>query len=105
MQQNFLNGTDKLKNYEEQNEVVNDIMNSSECKQYLIVTRSYNFNVQDFINDAMNRYKNKEELKNYYFPNIKDDRTWQTQIESLWLLERIILKYVLIKYDETRLKQ
>lgn len=95
---------DKIKNCIEQKDVYDDATKLWQHMQFLFFRHEYSDDVQRFINETIEKYRNKKEMKNYRFPVLIDYKDCDSQYGGLCAVQKILYDYSVIKFIESRAK-
>ena len=92
-----MNFLDCINDEKDKKEIFEQLSKINKYKNYL-TNKTTSDEIQKFIIDIINKYREKIEVANYYTkPN---DEISSNQYDTLWTLEAMIRQYVIIKYIE-----
>ena len=92
---------EKSKELKEQRELIDELLKIERYKKSTFGKSERNAEVQDFIDEIVNKYRGEAETKNYYNNPIgKDSSHWDSQFDTLCSLEKMLRQYAIIKFGE-----
>lgn len=93
-----MNFLDCINDEKDKKEIFEQLSKINKYKNYLLTNKTTSDEIQKFIIDIINKYREKIEVANYYTkPN---DEISSNQYDTLCILEAMIRQYVIIKYIE-----
>lgn len=93
-----MNFFDYINDVKDKKEVLEELSRINKYKNYLLTTKTTSDEIQKFIIDTINKYREKVEVANYYTK--PKDEISSNQYDTLCALEIMIKQYVMIKYIE-----
>ena len=93
-------GSEKIETLKEQVELLEEKQKVLEYKKILEVNSGYNIEIQEFIDDVINKYRDKVEVINYYFENPNNRDIPRTQYNLLCTIDSMLNQYAIAKFGE-----
>ena len=86
----------KINDKQEQGEICNEIIKINEYKIFILKTNSTTNEINKFIIDVINKYRNKIEIIDFY-QSPDGDKLCNNSFDNLCMIEEMIYNYVLRK--------
>lgn len=93
-----MNFLDCINDEKDKKEIFEELSKINKYKNYLLTNKTTSGEIQKFIIDTINKYREKIEVANYYTK--PKDEISGNQYDTLCTLEAMIRQYVIIKYIE-----
>ena len=91
---------EKMEEQKDQRAVLEEIKNIDQYMKQLKMNPNYNNKIQRFINEIVNKYRNKGEVINYYSRQDGNDDINGNQYIILCNLRQMLKQYCLVKFGE-----
>ena len=87
---------EKIEDEKEKAEIIKEIINIYNYKIFILKTNSSNDEIENFVIETINKYRNKLEVKDYY-QSSSGDKLHNDAFDNLCAIENMIYNYILRK--------